>query len=83
MKNRRVLNSPLNKRVLEALQRIGVQEELLPPALQKESDSNRVYICKGCFNELEQFSKLQADVQSVGASIKAKLQSQGMTVPSV
>ena len=52
----------------------------LVPALQKESFSNRVYIYKGCFSELEQFSKLQADVQSVGASIKAKLQSQGMIV---
>ena len=62
IKNRRVLNSPLNKCILVGLQELGVPEDQLPPTLQEGSVIQRVYICKGCFSKVEKFMKLQADI---------------------
>ena len=75
VKNRRVLNSPVNKRILVGLKRLGASEEQLPSALVQ-----RVYICKGCFSEVERYIKLQADVESVAASIRSKLRVQGLSI---
>ena len=39
-----------------------------------------VYICKGCFSEVDKHIKLQADVESVAGSIRSKLRAQGLSI---
>ena len=80
VENRRILNSPVNKRILVGLQRLGVSEEQLPSTLREGSVVQRVYICKGCFSEVEKFIKLQADVESAAGSIRSKLLAQGLSI---
>ena len=74
-KNRRVLNSPTNERILDGFQKCGVKEELLPPPLE---DQNPVYICKSCFSEIGKLNGLASELEIVFAGIKAKLESQGL-----
>ena len=62
------------------LQKLGVPEEQLPPAFQEGSVVQRVYICKGCFSEVEKFIKLQADVESSAGSIRIKLRAKGLSI---
>ena len=80
VKNRGALKSPVNKRILVGLQRLGVSEEQLPSTLREGSVVQRVYICKGCFSEVENFIKLQADVESAAGSIRSKLRAEGLSI---
>ena len=69
----------MNKCILVGLQRLGALEKQLPLALEG-SVVQHVYICKGCFSEVDKYIKLQADVELVAGSIRSKLRAQGLSI---
>ena len=78
-KYRRILNSEANSRILDILKVFVAEEERLPKTLHGEIESkDRIYVCRGCFTDLEKYRKLDSDLQIVSTSISNKLHSRGL-----
>ena len=76
-KNRRILNSPANRKVLDLYHKIGVVESSLPPLLkqtdQGELISCRIYVCRTYFADAEKVQKLLDSPKSAVQSMRSKL----------